>query len=1010
MAKKSEVTISLKDRVSSRLRKIEKGFGSLVKSMTKVGAVGAGVATYFGGKFFAGAIKSSADFQEQLAKVGAVSGATTEQMDALRAAANEAGTNTRYTATEAAQGLEELARAGQSSTEAIETLNPVLQVAQGNAIEVADAATLVTTTLNQFGKGADYAATAADILTRGTQISAQNIEQLGNALEFAGPQARQMGLTLEETTALIGRLADQGFRGEKGGTALRNALIELQNPASAFRKELQGLGIHSDDFVEVLEQLEAKGVTSRDALLALGKRAGPAISALVAGGTADLRELIDELNNAGGSAERTAAQMDDNLPGALRGFASAFDAVRRRLVDPLLEPIQREISALTQKLREFAKSDAIAGLADKIKETFESAVAAVRGFVENFSIDDATRKAEDFLSATAGIFRTFVDNSKAAATGAGKVWNSFGLVFDIVKGAVTGAAAGVVQLAIAYQYLSKAEFEARKAALDFIGVDTSKYADKIRDIEISIGGLKAVQDRYFELAHAGLEGARENWSQLAGEIQGVEVEISDTAQGFDQAGQAAGDAADQAAELAGELENVGEAGEDAGEKAADGIDKVGEATEGAAGDVKTLNEKVAELGAGIREQLEKDAEAARAAFESTLDSQTATLEQKRKAFIDYAQAAIAANNGVVSSELQSQAAILGTTAELENLRQKVAEVKGEQVGAGEQLRRSVEQVGEAAGDAARKFGQVREGWRAEAQAIGGFLSNIVESWKGLNQTAADHMSRVLEKLGRNVRTTASYFSALAKETRELGRIQREQTDKIERLENAFQAGAVSANLLREATSFLNQDLLLLDQARLDNLRSQIDAARRSMESFRSSAVSALQDAQRELLQLQGSELDVLRMDAEAKIAELKAQLAQAPDYESKRALREAIKLQEQILAEKIRQLKATEAENRALQERQNDLTPGPSYATAAPTPSSSRPAPASTADPAADPFRGTATPAADPFTGSTGGKVVTIKIVAPDGLTAELLARDEEIANRVIEILGQLGAVDTGTL
>ena len=993
--KKSEVVVSLKDKVTARLKKIEKGFGKLVGTLTKVGSVAVGVGAFFTGKFLVGAIKSSAEFQSQMSTVGAVTRATGEELNLLEAAADAAGTKTRFTATQAAQGLEELGRAGLTAGEAITTLNPTLQLAQANSIEVADAATLVTTTLNQFGKGAEYAATATDILTRGTQTSAQNIEQLSNALEFAGPQARQMGLDLEQTTAIIGKLADQGFRGEKGGTAFRNALIELQSPSSNFRKELAGLNINSTDFVEVLEQLAAKGDLSQEALLSLGKRAGPAISALVAGGVDDLGNLIQTLREAGGTAEETAKKMDDNLGGAFLGFMSAFDAVRRTLVDPLLKPIQGEIESLTAKLREFATSDALSGVGKKLQEVFGSAVEAVASFIREVNFDRVVENIKGFLGTTAEVFRTFVENSKAAATSAALVWDGFGLVFDGIKAATAGAAAGVIELTKHFAESELASKKSAQATREWLGLDTSSLDAQIKDLTIRIGGLGAAQERMFEIVDNGITGAKENWAQLTGKVDENVAAIKNTAPAFDKAADSADAAGDSMRDLAYELEKVADAGEDAGRDAADGVKAVGEGAKDAADDIQTLQGKVSELGQNIREELLKDAETARKAFETTLDSQSATLEQKRAAFMAYAEAAIAANNGVISSEIAQQAAILGTTNQLEGLRQKVEEVKRAQAGAAAELRKGVEDLSQPAEEQKRKFGELSEKWQEGAKALGGFIAGIISSWTSLNEKAGTLLTTRFDALARGIHTTMSYLHSLAVETKSLARIQDEQNASLKSLNDGYEKTGDTVQFVARATNLLRTNLLLLDQTTIDQLQARIDRAKASMDAFRESAVNALHDAQRELLQLQGNELEVLRQDAAGTIAELEAQLANAPDGASRRALQDAIRLQKQILKIKEDQLATSEAQAaaNAAQQAAESRAASQQQSSSPSSSSSAVPVPAS------------AIVVADPFAGSS--RSVTITLVAPDGLTADLLAQNEDIAQRVIEILAQMGQVDS---
>jgi len=131
MAKRdTKLRVTLTDRVSSRLRRISRGFGTLIKRAGQLGALVGGISLFAGGRLFAGAIRSARDFERQLSTVQGVTGATREEFALLRQAAEDAGSSTRFTATEAAQGLEELTRAGQTARDAVASLEPTLQAAQ----------------------------------------------------------------------------------------------------------------------------------------------------------------------------------------------------------------------------------------------------------------------------------------------------------------------------------------------------------------------------------------------------------------------------------------------------------------------------------------------------------------------------------------------------------------------------------------------------------------------------------------------------------------------------------------------------------------------------------------------------------------------------------------------------------------------------------------------------------------------------------------------------------------
>ena len=517
MAKKeANIVIRLRDRASSGFRKLAGAVGSVLKPIGLVAAGLTAIGTLAGGAFLRGAIRSAGEFDEALSAVGAVTGATADEMVKLRDAADEAAGSTRFTATEAAGGLEELSRAGFSAAESVQALNPVLNLASGNNQSVAESAIQVTTALNAFGLQADQSARIADVFTRAAQRSAQTTSQLGQAMSFVAPVARQAGLSVEETSALIGRLADAGFRGSRGGTALRNALSQLQDPASTFSKALSDAGIESRNFIEVIEQLAKGGDKAEAAIRALGLEAAPAIQSLVAGGVPALQQLTEELKNAEDASTDAATAMEDNLPGALRSFGSAFDQLRRRLVAPLVIRIKEEVQDLTGRLREFTASGIVERFARVLVDAFDTAKGAVEEFIKRLDFQDVQQKLRDFADTASESFKRFRDDASVVRRTADVLVGSL----KIVSGAFGLLINTIATGSVAFTRLVALTFEQALKALDRFTFGLSDTIGKaVEDMErISL----ATSDQTGEMAArvvASLEKIKDGWSQLTSEVE-----------------------------------------------------------------------------------------------------------------------------------------------------------------------------------------------------------------------------------------------------------------------------------------------------------------------------------------------------------------------------------------------------------------------------------------------------------------------------------------------------------
>ena len=174
--------------------------------------------------FGAGAIKTASDFQAGMSKVQALSGATSEDMKKLEAKAREMGSTTKFSATEASEGLSYMALAGWDTEQMIEGLEPALKLAGAAGMELGLTCDIVTDTMSMFGMKADEAAKMTDILAYAQANSNTSVQQLGEALKYCGASSNAMGYDLADTAGILGKFADQGLKGSAAGEELRLAV------------------------------------------------------------------------------------------------------------------------------------------------------------------------------------------------------------------------------------------------------------------------------------------------------------------------------------------------------------------------------------------------------------------------------------------------------------------------------------------------------------------------------------------------------------------------------------------------------------------------------------------------------------------------------------------------------------------------------------------------------------------------------------------------------------------
>lgn len=279
-----------------------------------------------------------AEFDQAMSNVKAVTQESTSNMGLLRAAALEAGASTIFTATEAANGIEELGKAGLSTADILGGgLKQALALAASGQLGIARASEITATTLKQFNFSGKEAGRVADTLSAGAGKALGSVEDLAQALKFVGPVANSMGISLEETTGTLALFASQGIIGEQAGTGLRGMLSSLTSPSKLARDEISKLGITLYDSNGKFLGLENaagelqgafKGLTDEQRDFALGQIFGNAqvteariLYQAGAKGVADWTAAVTD----SGYAAKVANDRLDNLKGDIEKLGGAFE-------------------------------------------------------------------------------------------------------------------------------------------------------------------------------------------------------------------------------------------------------------------------------------------------------------------------------------------------------------------------------------------------------------------------------------------------------------------------------------------------------------------------------------------------------------------------------------------------------------------------------------------------------------------------------------------------------------
>ncbi len=367
---------SAEKAVSSLGESLESAGQKITSAATKIGTALGGVA--------AAAVKVGSDFEAQMSRVEAISGATGKELDDLREQALELGADTAFSASEAAEGMENLAAAGFETTEIMDAMPGLLDLAAASGEDLASSSDIAASTLRGFGLEASEAAHVADVLAENANRTNSSVTETGEAMKYIAPMARACGISMEETAAAIGLMANAGIQGSQAGTTLRGALSRLSKPTDAMITAMDELGVSFYDSDGKMKSLSEQVAMLEGAMTGLtdeernnylvtlyGQEALSGMLALIQTGSGDLDALTASFESCDGSAAATAATMRDNLQGSVEELGGSLETLGIHIYDSFSEPLQDAVGKATESINQITDAFAaggFAGVVDELKE------------------------------------------------------------------------------------------------------------------------------------------------------------------------------------------------------------------------------------------------------------------------------------------------------------------------------------------------------------------------------------------------------------------------------------------------------------------------------------------------------------------------------------------------------------------------------------------------------------------------------------------------------------------
>ena len=319
----------------------------------------------------AAAVKTAADFDSSMSKVAAVSGATGDDLDALRDKAREMGAKTKFSASEAADAMNYMAMAGWKTEDMLEGIEGIMNLAAASGEDLATTSDIVTDALTAFGLSAQDSGHFADILAAASSNANTNVSMMGETFKYCAPIAGALGFSAEDTAEAIGLMANAGIKGSQAGTALRTIMNNLTGDIKLSGSALGEVTIATTnadgsmrDLSDILSECrgafaqlsESEQAAAAEALV--GKNAMSGFLALMNAGEGDIEKLSTAIANCDGTAERMAETMQDNLAGQLTILKSQLQELAisfGEMLMPAIRAIVSKIQAFVDKLNHMSE-------------------------------------------------------------------------------------------------------------------------------------------------------------------------------------------------------------------------------------------------------------------------------------------------------------------------------------------------------------------------------------------------------------------------------------------------------------------------------------------------------------------------------------------------------------------------------------------------------------------------------------------------------------------------------
>lgn len=430
------VTLAIKDTAYKQGLKDAEGnassstskIGGAFKSVGKVAKTAMVAGSAAAVAFTKTSIDAGMNFDTAMSQVAATMGTTVDKIGNVKAKAEEMGRTTKYTATEAAEGMNILAQAGLSADEQISGIGTVLNLASAGAMSLEESASYTAGAVKGFGDSMSNASYYADLMAKGATLANTDVRGLGEAFSGSAATAKNYGQAADSVTLSLLRLAEQNVTGSEASTALNRAMADLYTPTDDASKALDQLGVsayksngEAKDFNDLVDELNGslQGMTAEqknNALATIFTTQGlQAFNKMTASSDATVQKFWKGIQDSSGSAAQQAATQLDNLQGDITLLSSATEGLQLAFCNTFSGTIRGAIKGVTSEVSGLAEAMESGGISGALSKLAQDAI--------NFSgqLPGLTKIGGDLIN---GLISSVTQNSGSITTAVSQLLNN----------------------------------------------------------------------------------------------------------------------------------------------------------------------------------------------------------------------------------------------------------------------------------------------------------------------------------------------------------------------------------------------------------------------------------------------------------------------------------------------------------------------------------------------------------------------------------------------------------